>query len=90
MKRKFDIITFVVALPIFMFFVKNVEAQNGVLTLDDCRSMAIETNCNLKSANEKVLISEDVLAAYKTNNLPNFSVNANYLYSTSNFLFSIA
>ncbi len=58
-----------------------VEAKT--YTLEECRTMALNTSRNLKSTSEKILIAEDILAAYKSNNLPNFSLSANYLYSTS-------
>lgn len=51
--------------------------------------MALENNFNLKSSQEQILSAEDMMAAYKTNYLPNFSVTGNYYYSTSNFLMSI-
>lgn len=65
-----------------------VDAQDRVYTLEECRTMAIETNYNLKSSNERVLISKDMLSAYKSNKLPNFSLNGNYLYSS--FAFDLA
>lgn len=55
------------------------------LTLAECREMAIENNFNIKSSNEKVAASEDIFAAYKTNNLPNLSLSGNYLYTTASF-----
>lgn len=55
------------------------------LTLDECRELAITNNFNLKSSNEKIAASEDLLAAYKTNRLPNLSATANYLYTTASF-----
>ncbi len=66
----------------------NAAAQEQ-LTLAQCRKMAIESNYNLKSSSEKIAASEDILAAYKTNNLPNLSVSGNYLYSTASFSESI-
>ncbi len=60
------------------------------LTLDECREMAIEHNFNLKSSNEKIAASEDIFAAYKTNNLPNISLSGNYLYTTASFTETIS
>lgn len=53
------------------------------LTLDDCREMAKEGNYNLKSSNEKIYASQDMLEAYKSSRLPNLSLSAGYLYSTA-------
>lgn len=55
------------------------------LTLSDCREMALQNNFTLKSSDEKIAASEDMLAAYKTNNLPNLSFTGGYLYSTASF-----
>ncbi len=60
-------------------------AQPQTLTLEQCREMALENSFNLQSANEKIAASEDLLQAYKTNNLPNFSFSGSYLYSTASF-----
>lgn len=51
------------------------------LTLEQCREMALENNNNLKSAAEQVNASQDMLAAYKSNRLPNFSLSGTFLYS---------
>ncbi len=59
------------------------------LTLERCREMAIETSSKLQSSQLKVLQSEDTYHAYRANNLPNFSLSAGYLYSTSTFSESI-
>lgn len=57
-------------------------AQGETITLEQCREMALENSFNLKSAEQKILASEDMLKAYQTNNLPNFSFSGSYLYST--------
>ncbi len=57
-------------------------AQGQRITLEQCREMALESSFNLKSSEQKILASEDMLKAYQTNNLPNFSFSASYLYST--------
>lgn len=59
------------------------------LTLTKCREMALESNFNLQSSSEQIAVSEDMLAAYKSNNLPNLSLNGNYLYSTAAFSHTI-
>ncbi|MFI3293525.1 MAG: TolC family protein [Rikenellaceae bacterium] len=60
-------------------------AQPQTLTQEQCREMAIENSFNLKTSQEKIAASEDMLMAYKTNNLPNFSLSGSYLYSTASF-----
>ncbi|MFI3262851.1 MAG: TolC family protein [Rikenellaceae bacterium] len=72
-----------------IFSTSVVEAQEKVLTLEECRSMALENNYNLKTSKERLFQSEDMLSAYKTNRLPNFSLSANYLYSTTDFTATI-
>ncbi len=65
-------------------------AQPQSITLEQCREMALENSLNLKSSNEKILASQDMLKAYKANNLPNFSFSGGYLYSTASFTEAIA
>lgn len=77
-----------VALMLLLASVNEVNAQYN-LTIEDCRKMALENNYSIKSSKERELSSEDVLASAKTNNLPNLSLNANYLYSSSTFSKSI-
>ncbi len=60
-----------------------LQAKN--YTLEECRTMALESNYSLRSGSEKRLAAEDILAAYKSNRLPNFSLSGNYIYSTSSF-----
>ncbi|MFR9574693.1 MAG: TolC family protein [Rikenellaceae bacterium] len=62
---------------------QSVEAKT--YTIEECRTMALETSKNLKSSSEKILAAEDLLSAYRSNYLPNFSLSASYLYSTSSF-----
>ncbi len=67
-----------------LLFAASIGSAQGVtLSLEECRAMAIETNYNLKNSVQRALIAEDMLAAYKTNHLPNFSLSANYIYSTA-------
>ncbi len=79
MVRRLKYILLGVLLPL----IEVVGAQS--LTLERCREMALESSHNLNSSGERVLISEDLLAAYKTNRLPNLSLMGNYLYSTASF-----
>lgn len=73
-------------LYILAFLLLSITAQAQTrLTIDQCREMALENSYKLKSSREQILVSEDMLAAYKTNNLPNLSLSANYLYSTTSF-----
>ncbi|MFR9619926.1 MAG: TolC family protein [Rikenellaceae bacterium] len=64
-------------------------AHPQIITLEQCRTMAIESNMTLKSADERRAASEDMLRAYKSNNLPNISASGGYLYSTMSFSESI-
>ncbi len=59
-----------------------VAQQDEAITLERCREMAIESSFSLKSSNQKMAASEDILRAYKSNNLPNFSLSGGYAYST--------
>ncbi|MFI3280343.1 MAG: TolC family protein [Rikenellaceae bacterium] len=60
-------------------------AQTHSLTLEQCREMALENSFKLKSSVEKIEASQDLLKAYQSNNLPNFSFSGSYLYSTTSF-----
>ncbi|MFI3239140.1 MAG: TolC family protein [Bacteroidales bacterium] len=51
------------------------------LTLEKCREMALESNNNLKRASAQISKSEDMLAAYRSNRLPNFSIDGTFIYS---------
>ncbi len=68
-------------LLLFVAAIQSVEAKS--YTLQECRTMALDTSKNLKSSGEKILSAEDLLSVYRSNYLPNFSLNASYLYSTS-------
>ncbi|MFI3289242.1 MAG: TolC family protein [Rikenellaceae bacterium] len=65
-----------------LLFAVEASAQEQ-LTLEQCREMTIESNYNLKSSREKIASSEDMLAAYRSNNLPNLSLKGGYLYSSA-------
>lgn len=54
----------------------------SALTLEQCRAMALEYNYSLKSSHEQILSSEDLVKHYKSHQLPNLALSANYLYST--------
>lgn len=60
-------------------------AQPQRVTLEQCREMALENSYNIKNADHKIDASEDLLKAYKTNNLPKISLSGSYLYSTLSF-----
>ncbi len=62
-----------------------LSGQSRTITLEDSREMALEASFNLKSSLERISIAEDILSAYKSNHLPNFSLSGNYFYSTSTF-----
>lgn len=65
-------------------------ADGLTLTLEECRAMAVENSHVLQSKSYEVTRSEEILAAYKTNNLPNLSLGANYLYSTASYDLTMA
>ncbi|MFI3268895.1 MAG: TolC family protein [Rikenellaceae bacterium] len=64
---------------------ESVSAQSRKLTIAECRVMAVESSQKLRSSREQQLVSEDLLAAYRANHLPNFSLNGGYLYSPLSF-----
>ncbi len=72
-------VLFLLSLPLAVL------AQPRSITLEQCRDMALENSYKLKSAGEKIEASNDLLKAYQTNKLPNFSVSGSYLYSTASF-----
>lgn len=55
------------------------------LSLERCRQLAVENSKKLNSRDEKIEASKDLLSAYKSNYLPNFSLSGSYLYSTISF-----
>ncbi len=73
---------YIIVLLVCSTLVANAQQQ---LTLEQCREMAIDNNFNLKSSNEKIAASGEILAAYKTNRLPNLSASGNYIYTTASF-----
>lgn len=64
-------------------------AQTQTITLEQCREMALKSSYALKSSQENIASAEDMLKAYKSNNLPNFSMTGGYLYSSVSFSESI-
>lgn len=60
------------------------------LSREECRKMALESNYAIKSQRERVSAAQDMLAAYRTNRLPNLSLSGNYLYSTASYEATIA
>ncbi len=84
MNRLYKILLPLLVLPL------TVVAQPYTITIEQCREMAIENSFKLKSSHEKILASEDILKAYKTNYLPNFSLTGGYLYSTASIYETMA
>ncbi|MFR9503462.1 MAG: TolC family protein [Rikenellaceae bacterium] len=73
------------SLLLFLLLPLCVAAQHKPLTLEQCREMALENSYSLKSTGERRAASEEMLKAYQSNALPNFSVSGSYLYSTLSF-----
>ncbi|MFR9650079.1 MAG: TolC family protein [Rikenellaceae bacterium] len=85
MKHYIKILLFALATSVGVAY-----GQSGrELSIEECREMAIESNYNLKSSVEKVMLSEDLVAAYRANYFHDFSVRGGYLYSTTSFSQSI-
>ncbi len=57
----------------------------SALTLDECRSMALESSRSLKSEQERMAASESVLQSTRALALPNISARGAYLYSTATY-----
>ncbi len=77
-------------LSVMLLIISNSTVTEGAeggytLTLEECREMAIKSSHLLTSSREQQLISEDMLAAYRSNQLPNFSLNGVYAYSPISF-----
>ncbi len=66
-----------------LFCATKLSAQDVQLTLEECRELALDNNFSLKSATKKIEQSKEMLAHYKTNFLPNFSLSAGAIYSTA-------
>ncbi|MFI3288455.1 MAG: TolC family protein [Rikenellaceae bacterium] len=75
----------IINIIVLLFVVGSLSAGAQTLTLSECREMALDNSFNLKSAAERIAASEDMLKAYKANNLPNISFSGGYLYSTATF-----
>jgi outer membrane protein TolC len=83
MKRIIYPILFCIALPIF-----RIQAQQ-VMTLEQCREMAIENNKQMAIAertNDKALTD---VKAYRANYFPKLSLSGNYLFSSASSTFTI-
>ncbi|MDH8702674.1 outer membrane protein TolC [Dysgonomonadaceae bacterium PH5-43] len=61
----------------------NVSAQQAVVTLQQCRTMALENNKKIAIASENKTKAEQDVKAYRTNYLPKLSASGNYLFTTS-------
>lgn len=82
MKQQYKI--FIISAIVLMCASNNLLAQQSdgiTLTLEKCREMALESNNSLKSASEQISYSQDMLAAYKSNRLPIFSLDGTFIYS---------
>ncbi len=84
MKRIKDIIVKLALLGVVLQPVA-VAAEGYELSLAECREMAVANSYKLSASRERQMISEDLVAAYRSNRLPNFSLNGGYLYSTMSF-----
>ncbi len=79
MKKIYRIALLLMALPMIS------SAEPLQITLEQCREMALESSYSISSSQQKILASQDMLKAYKSNYLPNFSLSGGYLYSTASF-----
>ena len=60
-----------------------------VLTLDQCREMALENNKRMAAANKQTQAAHYTLKSYRGNFFPNFTANGTGLYSSANGTFNI-
>ena len=75
--------TFYIALSL-LFCANSVSAQQ-VLTLQECRDMAVENNTKSEIANQKIDKADYTVRSFKANFLPKFSATGQYLYSDTEF-----
>ncbi len=76
---------YITTLTLSLSTVLGATAQTPTLTLEECRALAIENNLNLKSSNLQISAAEDIVKAYRSNNLPKLSLSSTYVYSTASF-----
>ena len=60
-----------------------------VLTLDQCREMALENNKRMAAANKQTQAAHYTMKSYRGNFFPNFTANGTGLYSSANGTFNI-
>jgi outer membrane protein TolC len=68
---------------ICIFLTFQLISQN-ILTLNDCRKLAIENNRSLKIGREKEVIASEMRKAAFTQFLPRFSINGTYIHNQKN------
>ena len=78
MKKKIILIVFS-----FLVQMNHLTAQN-ILTLNDCREMALKNNKSIKVSEEKLLSAQEKRKIAFTNFLPNFQASGTYLYNSKN------
>ncbi|MCK9163794.1 MAG: TolC family protein [Bacteroidales bacterium] len=78
MKRNFVLIAFV-----FLIQINYLAAQN-VLTLNECREMALKNNKSIKISEEKLISAQEKRKIAFTQFLPNFQATGTYLYNSKN------
>lgn len=75
--------TFYIALSL-LFCANGVSAQQ-IVTLQECRDMAVENNVKSEIANQKIEKADYTMRSYKANFFPKFSAGGEYLYSDTQF-----
>ena len=81
MKKKLTFITLVLCALI-------TNAQE-LLTLDQCRQLALDNNKRMVAANKQTQAAHYTMQSYKGNFFPNFTASGTGLYSTANGTFSL-
>ena len=81
MKKKLTFITLVLCALI-------TNAQE-LLTLDQCRQLALDNNKRMAAANKQTQAAHYTMQSYKGNFFPNFTASGTGLYSTANGTFSL-
>lgn len=81
MKKKLTFITLVLCALI-------TNAQE-LLTLDQCRQLALDNNKRMAAANKQTQAAHYTMQSYRENFFPNFTASGTGLYSTSNGTFNI-
>jgi|GEM_PF-1238510 len=71
------------SVPMFIILMMTVlivpaAAQQGLLTLDQCVSMALKSNLSIETANEKLVEKDAAIEEASVANMPTFSAQANY------------